>query len=72
MEFVRKSGLVERASAVWEHAALCEALRYFTTWDQVECTGLVGVEVMIRRVIMIEMAVSRNPRAPDWDGLEMI
>jgi hypothetical protein len=33
---------------------------------------LVGFEHMVRRLIMIEMAVNRNPKAPDWEGLEAL
>ena len=33
---------------------------------------LVGCEMLVRRMIMIEMAVARNPKAPDWDGLDYI
>ena len=72
MDFVRKSGLPEKSSVAREHAALSESLRYFVTWDQVDCCGLVGIEMMIRRLITIEMAVARNPRCPDWEGLDVV
>ena len=52
--------------------AISEALRYFVQYDQVDATGLAGLEHMVRRIIMIEMAVNRNPKAPDWEGLEMV
>ena len=26
---------------------------------------------MVRRIIMIETAVARNPRSPNWEGLEL-
>ena len=72
MEFIRKSGVPERGGVAREHGSICESLRQLICHDQVDCTGLVGVEVLIRRLIVIEMAVARNPRTPDWDGLELV
>lgn len=33
---------------------------------------LSGVDLLARRLIMIEMAVARNPKAPEWDGLDVV
>ena len=70
-DWVRKAGLSEKAGLTKEHAALSECLRLLVTHDQVDITMLSGAELMVRRVIMIETAVSRNPRSPNWEGLEL-
>lgn len=71
-DFIKRSGIAERGAVAREHANLSEAMRYFVAHDQVDPTMLSGCELLVRRLIMIETAVSRSPKAPDWDGLDHI
>ena len=49
---------------------MTEALRYLISVDQCDpCNLLVG-ELSVRYLVMIEAAADRNPRMPDWEGLE--
>ena len=38
--------------------------------DQIDISNLSFAEDLMRRVIQIEVAVSRNPAQPDYSGLE--
>ena len=42
------------------------------TQDQLQLSQLSSFEYIVRRMIMIETAVSRDSRSPDWDGLDMM
>ena len=49
-----------------------EVLRIATTQDQLQLTQLASFEYIVRRIIMIETAVSRDSRSPDWEGVDMM
>ena len=49
-----------------------EALRLSINTDQLHITNLASSEHLIRRVVQIEVAVSRNPKQPDFSGLELL
>ena len=38
--------------------------------DRIDALNVSGVEFAARRLLMIQRAVRRNPRAPDFEGLE--
>ena len=40
------------------------------THDMVDCSMLAGAELAIRRLHALETATARNPKAPNWQGLE--
>ena len=71
LDWVRKSSAGDRTAVTREHFALSEMLRVMITHDQLDVSMLAGADLMVRRLLVIEMAVARNPRAPDWDGLEV-
>ena len=71
-EWRTRSGVGEKAAVTKEHFYLTEALRYDATLDQLDMTQLVGAEFRVRRLLQIEAAVSRNPRMPDFEGLDLM
>ena len=72
LDFVAKAGLSEKGAVAREHTALTEAARAFISHDQVNGTQLRGLELLFRRLVCMETAVSRNPKNPDWDGLDFV
>jgi hypothetical protein len=55
-----------------EHKLLLEFMRLGLQWDQVDVSSLAGYELVVRRIHQIEIAVRKNPKMPDFDGLEML
>ena len=41
-------------------------------FDGLNLSFVSGAEKMVRRLIQIEKAVRRNPKAPDFDGLDFV
>lgn len=72
LQWAHNSGVSSYAAAVFEHRTLCDCLKNFIQIDQVDPSSLLGTEYMVRRIIQIETAVSRNPASPDYSGLEVI
>eukprot|EP00434_Breviolum_minutum_P013777 symbB.v1.2.012153.t1/scaffold793.1/size162056/2 len=71
LQWSRNSGISQYSAALFEHRVICDSLKAFITVDQIDPSSLLGVEYLVRRLIQIETAVSRNPSAPDY-GLEVI
>ena len=67
-----KSGVGEKSSICREHGVICVVMRIFMQFDQVDVTNIAGCEYLCRRLLQIEAAVRRNPRQPDFDGLDPI
>eukprot|EP00974_Lingulodinium_polyedra_P073696 7135602-Lingulodinium_polyedra.AAC.1 len=67
-----KSGAPEQGIVVRFHAAVCEILRYLITVDQLDPGNTVCGEFAVRYLVMIESACDRNPKQPDWEGLEAL
>jgi hypothetical protein len=55
-----------------EHRLLLEIMRTLLETDQVDISSLAGSELLVRRIFQIELAVERNPRTPDFEGLEAL
>eukprot|EP00435_Cladocopium_sp_Y103_P074830 s13_g51.t1 len=72
LQWARNSGVSSYAACLHEHRAICDYLRYFITIDQVDVSNLLGIEMMCRRLVTIETAVTRNPQVPDFTGLELL
>ena len=70
--FVKRSGIPPRGHVAREHEALCEILRLMSCHDQLDISSLASGELSVRRLLVLEAAVSRNPRNPDFDGLDII
>ena len=68
----QESGVVGGTSLCHEHETLCEAFCLAHELDQVNASNLASFELLMRRMIQIEMAVSRNSKAPDFTGLSVV
>ena len=71
-EWVRRSGVLEQSSVCPNHYIFCQVLRAFIAVDQLDPTNLLAAESLIREIVQGELAVSRNPKHPDYTGLDMI
>ena len=67
-----KSGVGGKSSVCREHGIICVVLRLFMQFDQLDISNLAGCEYLVRRLLQIEAAVKRNPRQPDFEGLDAI
>jgi hypothetical protein len=71
-EWERASGISTGSTLCHEHRILCDAMRLFCSLDQLNAPNIAGIELLIRRLIQIEMAVDRSARAPDFTGLATV
>ena len=53
-----------------EHGILCNVLFLLATFDQLNLYNIAGIELLCRRLLMIQRAVKRNPLLPDFEGLD--
>ena len=72
LQWARNSGVSSYAACLHEHRCICDYLKYLIATDQVDVSCLLGTEMMCRRLITIETAVTRNPQAPDFSGLDLV
>ena len=72
LDFVHKSGLSPSSGHCRTHRRISEALQLFMQHDLVNGPALDGFELLVRYLIQIETAVSRNPRVPDFADLDAI
>lgn len=72
LSWVRSSGVGSGSAITHEHRSLCEALRLAITKDQLDVTNLSSFECLIRRLLVLEMAVARSPGSPDFSGLDVV
>ena len=72
VDWLRLSGINDSSSITHTHRNLCEALRMMISYDQVNPCNLASAEYLVRWLIMVETAVERNPRSPDFHGLSLI
>jgi hypothetical protein len=72
LDFVKKSGVPERGHIAKELENLCETLRIALQVDQLDGSGCLFVEQLVRRILQIQYAVAKNPKMPDWEGVEAI
>ena len=71
-EWVRLSGVSEGSSICHEHRHHCEVLRLLVSLDQLDASNLASAEQTVRRLVQLECAIERNPKAPDFSGLGVI
>ena len=71
-ELVRRSGISESTAVCHIHGVLCESLRLAIEIDQLDVSNSVAFELLVRRLIQDETAIARNPRHPDYGGLEVV
>ena len=70
--FIRLSGLPEKSAPAREHKLISKVLRLLYQYDQLDLVNLAGGEMLIRRLLQLETATRKNPRAPNFDGLDII
>ncbi|CAK0872195.1 unnamed protein product [Prorocentrum cordatum] len=70
--WLRRKGVAERSNVVWEHPMICVALRMMQQFDKLDLYNVSGAEYLIRRLRQLEAAVRKNPRAPDFQGLDLV
>ncbi|CAK0811092.1 unnamed protein product [Prorocentrum cordatum] len=71
-QWVRRSGVSESSAVAHIHCVLCESVRLAIQTDQLDVTNLLSFELIMRRICQDETAVARNPRHPDYGGLEIL
>ncbi|CAK0886193.1 unnamed protein product, partial [Prorocentrum cordatum] len=69
-EWERLSGVSAGGTQNHEHRICSCSLMRAVCLDQLNANDLHCMEVAVRRIIQIKMAVQRNPRHPDFSGLE--
>ena len=70
LEWLRRSDVAPGAAVVREHFHVSESLRSYGQFDQLDPSNCAGAELQVRRLVQIETAVRRNPKVPDYTGLE--
>jgi hypothetical protein len=70
--YCRASGL-EPASAVGvKHRDILSVLHHMVTFDQLDAPFLASAELCARLVLQCQAAVKKNPKQPDFRGLQMM
>lgn len=69
-EWLSKSGVNPHGAIARQHFSMCTGLRLMQTWDQYDVTMSAGTEYYVRSLVQLEAAVRRNPKVPDFSGLE--
>ena len=69
-EWRHRSGVPEQGMASRFHTAISEILRCLVCVDQLDVNHTIGPELCTRVLYVVEAACDRNPRQPDWEGLE--
>lgn len=72
LQWIQHSGVNQKSSISHEHKCLIECLRLAICRDQLDVTNLMSMELLTRRIIQLELAVSRNPSSPEFGGLELL
>ena len=67
-----KSGVPESGMAARMHTALSDVARFGICIDQLDPLNCACLELVMRYLVMTEAACDRNPRQPDWEGLEVL
>ena len=70
--WVTISGISPSSGVANEHKCIFEALRHGLFWDGLAGRTLALFEFLSRRVLMIHRAVKRNPKHPNFEGLEVM
>ena len=73
-KWVHESSIHVKERAVYEHEVLSHAIDAFVTIDQLNCPNLLGFEILVRRLMLLEEAFSGDGGADfsmseDWMGL---
>ena len=69
-QFLRSAGLGAKSSIAIEYGYLIHLLYLFMVTDRLNPRASTAMEHLARRCLQIQRAAQRNPRNPDFDGLE--
>ena len=69
--WVRESGVRGTDRNVHEHEVLSLVLHYAIVWDSYNIGNSAAMEIIARRLQLIEEAVSENPDALSWEGARL-
>jgi len=72
MEWRGRSGVAEKSTSARLHKDYAELAQLMLTRDQYDLVNSVSGEMVIRKLIQVEQAVRRNPKQPDYEGLDVI
>lgn len=51
---------------------MTDIVSYLVYVDQLDATNCNGIELGARYLVMFEAACDRNPKPPDWEGLDAL
>ena len=71
-DWIKSSNVDKKSAAAWEHRFLLDLLQLLVQFDQLDPTSLASGELVVRRLVQIELAVKKNPKNPDCTGLESL
>ena len=71
-EWTRLSGVSEQSAVSHVHCNICEVLRLLLFYDQIDVSATAGGEMLTRWFIQSGISVERNPRHPDYSGLDIV
>lgn len=72
LQWVKNSGVNTHRSVCHEHRNLVEVVRLALCKDQLDVSNLMCMELVVRRLVQLEVAVSRNSTSPDYAGLDIL
>ena len=69
--YISSAGVVPNGGVATEYRVIMTALHFLITFDQINIENLAAGEYLLRRARMIQKAVQKNARSPDFTGLSM-
>lgn len=70
--WLQKSGVHAGGAVARQHHTICTALRFMQSFDQYDLSMAASAEYLVRALVQLEAAARRNPKAPDFTGLEVM
>ena len=64
LQWVKNSNVNQHSAVCHEHRNLVESLRLGITKDQIDPSNLMMCELMVRRLVQLEVSLTRNPNNP--------
>ena len=68
--YISVSGLATTSAHAHELRTLFSILRHMVEVDQLDASNLASAEMVSRRILQMQRAIRRNPRHPDYTGLD--
>lgn len=70
--YLRHSGLDSSSAVAHTHRTLLNIAAHLVSFDQLNVLALAGFEMLARHVLRIHRAVKKSPKAPNFQGLEIM